>query len=202
MYRPYASVAAFAGIITMLALAVLGQQQTTAPVSSPQAAEKVAQRPDQGQTEASQDEVRQLLAAPRKPEPPKAAPAPPPPPPKYPNNVDGWIAEGLDVLRDTGTPVGPRAHERLKRVAWHESSFRPDVVNTWDSNAAKGIPSIGLMQTIQPTFDAYKLPGHDDIRNPVDNTIAATRYMFDRYGSIEQHPGIESLESGGEYEPY
>src|SRR5690606_39523438 len=88
MYRPYASVAAFAGIITMLALAVLGQQQTTAPVSSPPAAEKVAQRPSQGQTEASQDEVRQLLAAPRKPEPPKAAPAPPPPPPKYPNNVD------------------------------------------------------------------------------------------------------------------
>ena len=201
MYRPYASVAAFAGIITMLALAVLGQQQSTAPVSSPQADQKVAQRTVQGQTEASRDEVRQLLAAPRKPEPPKAAPEPPPPP-KYPNNVDGWIAEGLDVLRDTGTPVGPRAHERLKRVAWHESSFRPDVVNTWDSNAAKGIPSIGLMQTIQPTFDAYKLPGHDDIRNPVDNTIAATRYMFDRYGSIEQHPGIKSLEAGGDYEPY
>src|SRR5690606_2430328 len=120
MYRPYASVAAFAGIITMLAIAVLGQQQTTTQVTSPQAAEKVAQRPTQGQTEASQDEVRQLLAAPRKPEPPKAAPAPPPPPPKYPNNVDGWIAEGLDVLRDTGTPVGPRSEEHTSELQSRE----------------------------------------------------------------------------------
>jgi SLT domain-containing protein len=42
------------------------------------------------------------------------------------------------------------------------------------------------MQTIQPTFDAYKLPGHNDIRNPVDNAIASIRYIQKTYGDISK----------------
>jgi SLT domain-containing protein len=67
----------------------------------------------------------------------------------------------------------------------NESSGNPDAVNNWDSNAAAGTPSIGLMQVIQPTFDAYALPGYDDIYNPVDNIIAAAIYAQDTYGGLD-----------------
>lgn len=187
-----------AGVAALVVLSAIGQ---TTPAPSPSEPRKVVQRATQGQEWSSSDEVRHLearTASKADPQPPKPAPKKP----AYRDTIDGWIREASDILRRHDVPLGPWAHERLKRVAWHESSFRPAVVNTWDSNAAKGIPSKGLMQTIRPTFEAYKLPGHDDIMNPVDNTIAATRYMFDRYGSIEQHPGIQSLEAGGNYRPY
>ena len=68
----------------------------------------------------------------------------------------------------------------------HESGGNPDAVNGEDSNAAEGHPSIGLMQTIQSTFDAYALPGYDDIYNPVDNIIAGARYAAAVYGSLDE----------------
>jgi hypothetical protein len=41
----------------------------------------------------------------------------------------------------------------LERIAQLESSGNPTAINTWDSNAQAGIPSAGLMQFIEPTFD-------------------------------------------------
>jgi hypothetical protein len=43
----------------------------------------------------------------------------------------------------------------LLRIAQEESSMNPNAVNDWDSNAAAGIPSKGLMQFIQPTFEDF-----------------------------------------------
>jgi SLT domain-containing protein len=40
------------------------------------------------------------------------------------------------------------------------------------------------MQTIGPTFNAYKKAGLNDIWNPVHNMVAAIRYIQSRYGSI------------------
>ena len=73
---------------------------------------------------------------------------------------------------------------------------------TGNSNAKRGTPSKGLMQTIDSTFNAYKLPGHEDIWNPVDNAIAAIRYAVSRYGSLDNVPGIKSLANGGGYIGY
>ncbi len=73
---------------------------------------------------------------------------------------------------------------------------------TGNSNAAKGTPSKGLMQCIDPTFQAHALPGHGDIYDPVDNIIAGVRYTFDRYGGFEGHPGLKSMASGGGYQGY
>ena len=73
----------------------------------------------------------------------------------------------------------------LMWAAYNESGYNPNAINDWDSNAAMGDPSRGLFQTIGSTFSAYMLPGHGDIWNPLDNTLAAIRYMIDRYGSID-----------------
>lgn len=46
----------------------------------------------------------------------------------------------------------------FKDVIKHESGGSETVVNNWDSNAAAGHPSIGLVQFTQPTYDAYGFP--------------------------------------------
>ena len=103
--------------------------------------------------------------------------------PKYSNNLDGWINEARDILAANGTKV---SYNAIYQAAIHESGGNPTVVNGWDINAKNGIPSIGLLQVIQPTFDAYKLAGHNDIKDPVDNIIAGVRYAEHRYGSMDK----------------
>jgi hypothetical protein len=93
----------------------------------------------------------------------------------------GWIRE---AMRLTGVPE--YWYSGLMTIAKRESSYNPNVANINDSNARKGTPSIGLMQVIQPTFDTYKLPGHNDIHNPVDNAIASIRYIQKTYGDISK----------------
>jgi SLT domain-containing protein len=58
------------------------------------------------------------------------------------------------------------------------------------------------MQCIDSTFNAHKLPGHDNIYNPVDNIIAGVRYAIDRYGSVSKVPGVEALARGDAYVGY
>src|SRR5699024_5595854 len=52
-----------------------------------------------------------------------------------------------------------------------ESGGNPAAINTWDSNAMRGTPSKGLMQVIDPTFQAHKRKGYGDIWNPLDNIL-------------------------------
>ncbi len=101
----------------------------------------------------------------------------------YSNNLDGWIEEARDVLAANGKHV-PSA-KAMHAAAIAESSGNPTAQNNWDSNAKKGTPSIGLTQMIQPTFKTYALPGHNDIRNPVDNLVASSQYCDARYGNMD-----------------
>ena len=89
----------------------------------------------------------------------------------------------------------------LETIAAHESSFR-NVVNTWDSNARAGTPSAGWFQMIQPTFEANHKPGYNKWRNPLDQAISAIRYIKNKYGGINNVPGIVSLAHGGPYKGY
>lgn len=63
-----------------------------------------------------------------------------------------------------------------------ESGGNPAAINLWDSNAKAGIPSKGLLQTIDPTFNAYKFKGYNDIWNGFHNMLAAMNYAKTRYG--------------------
>jgi LysM repeat protein len=100
----------------------------------------------------------------------------------YPDDLDGWINQAISILAQHGYTV---SYNAIYQTAMNESSGNPSAENNWDSNAAAGTPSIGLMQVIQPTFDAYALSGYDDIWNPVDNIIAAAIYAQVTYGGLD-----------------
>ncbi|WP_263250123.1 transglycosylase SLT domain-containing protein [Saccharopolyspora rosea] len=119
-----------------------------------------------------------------------------------PGNVEDWIREAIKILRANGVPVTEDNIDQIWTIIEKESGGNPHAINNWDSNAAKGTPSKGLMQCIDPTFQQYKLPGHNDIYNPVDNIIAGVRYTFARYGGFEGHPGLKSMARGGGYQGY
>jgi SLT domain-containing protein len=106
------------------------------------------------------------------------------------------------VLRHAGYHVGRSEAGAVKIIAAHESGDNPGAVNNWDSNAAAGTPSEGLMQTIGPTFHTYKLRGHGNMLNPVSDIIAAYRYAVDRYGSVNNVPGVQAVRAGGAYVGY
>ncbi|MEU0539031.1 transglycosylase SLT domain-containing protein [Nocardia sp. NPDC005978] len=113
-----------------------------------------------------------------------------------------WIDQALRVLAANGYDTRSIDPALIGAIIDHESSGNPHAINLWDSNAAAGTPSKGLMQTIDSTFAAHALPGHTDIWNPVDNIIAGVRYSIDRYGSVDNVPGIAALRSGGRYVGY
>lgn len=105
-------------------------------------------------------------------------------PKQYKNNLDGWIRESLDIMKKKNIPG---SYEGLHRNIMRESSGNPNAVNDWDINAQNGIPSKGLLQVIQPTFDAYHVNGTEKkLTDPVANITAAANYAADKYGSIDK----------------
>ncbi|MFF7266061.1 transglycosylase SLT domain-containing protein [Streptomyces sp. NPDC008159] len=101
----------------------------------------------------------------------------------YPNNLDGWIREALDIMKKHKIPG---TYHGLHKNIMRESSGNPRAINNWDINAQNGVPSIGLLQVIKPTFDAYHVPGTAWSQyDPVANLTAAANYAADRYGSID-----------------
>ncbi|WP_308646536.1 transglycosylase SLT domain-containing protein [Nocardia cyriacigeorgica] len=125
------------------------------------------------------------------------------PPTKMPTGEQAqWIQEAIRVLRENGYDVSDSDAAIIAAIIEKESGGNPNAINLWDSNAAAGIPSKGLMQTIDPTFNSYKLAGHDDIWNPVDNIIAGSRYAIERYGSLSNVPGIVAMSQNQGYVGY
>jgi uncharacterized protein YukE len=125
-----------------------------------------------------------------------------PPATKPPGNVQQWIQEAIQVLEQNGVPAGDLNAQDIWTIIQHESGGNPNAINNWDSNAAAGHPSKGLMQTIDSTFNSYKLAGHGNIYNPVDNIVAGVRYALSRYRSIGNVPGIVAVHSGRAYVGY
>ncbi|MFI6692189.1 transglycosylase SLT domain-containing protein [Streptomyces sp. NPDC050433] len=103
--------------------------------------------------------------------------------PAYANNLNGWIKEALSIMKKEKIPG---TYEGLHRNIMRESSGNPRAINNWDINAKNGVPSIGLLQVIKPTFDAYHVKGTPNSQyHPVANLVAAANYAADRYGSID-----------------
>ncbi|UQA96211.1 transglycosylase SLT domain-containing protein [Streptomyces halobius] len=101
----------------------------------------------------------------------------------YPNNLDGWIREALDVMDKHDIPG---SYDGIYRNIMRESSGNPKAINLWDINAQNGIPSKGLLQVIDPTFKQYHVDGTSwDPYDPVANITAACHYAQHRYGSMD-----------------
>ncbi|WSM10553.1 peptidoglycan DD-metalloendopeptidase family protein [Streptomyces sp. NBC_01716] len=90
-----------------------------------------------------------------------------------------------------------------------ESGGNPKAVNRNDINWINGTPSVGLMQVIRPTFNAYagkyrntgpKLYGVST--DPLANIYASMKYALSRYGSLSKaYNRIGGYESGGTARP-
>ncbi|MFI7240357.1 transglycosylase SLT domain-containing protein [Streptomyces cyaneofuscatus] len=103
--------------------------------------------------------------------------------PVYANNLDGWIREAMAIMKKEGIPG---SYSGIHRNIIRESSGNRWAINNWDINARNGIPSKGLLQVIQPTFDRYHVQGtKKDLYDPVANIVAACNYAADRYGSMD-----------------
>lgn len=110
----------------------------------------------------------------------------------------GTVAKVLSALGQQQSWAGTVLH-RMNQ----ESGGNPNIVNLWDSNAKKGVPSVGLMQVIGPTYQAYK--AHPDggpykyntSVDPYFNTYAGCNYAIHRYGSLAGMNRAGGYDSGG-----
>lgn len=96
--------------------------------------------------------------------------------------VEQWRGLVKNILKTKGLSPG-YTDSTLRRMN-QESGGNPRAINNWDSNAAAGTPSKGLMQVIDPTFAAHKDPGFNDIWDPESNIRASMNYALSRYGSL------------------
>ncbi|MEO7196458.1 MAG: transglycosylase SLT domain-containing protein [Pseudonocardiaceae bacterium] len=108
------------------------------------------------------------------------------------HSLDGWIDKALGLM---GLPQA--LAPGVRSIIMHESGGNPNAINTWDSNAAAGTPSQGLMQTIPSTFRACVLPSlaSSSITDPVANITAGIRSMI-------AHHGISAVMSGGRHDAH
>ncbi|WP_052852793.1 transglycosylase SLT domain-containing protein [Streptomyces avicenniae] len=144
----------------------------TAPETQPESAPEAA---PEAQPEAAPESAPEAEA--------KAAPESKPAEVTYPDNLDGWIREAMAIMKEHGIPG---SYEGIHRNIIRESSGDPNAINNWDINAQNGVPSKGLLQVIQPTFDRYHVEGTPyDLYDPVANIVAACNYAADRYGSMD-----------------
>lgn len=118
------------------------------------------------------------------------------------SGVERWRGVGLRSLAIARQPASNIG--RLLMQMDSESGGDPNVVNRWDSNWAKGTPSVGLMQVIGPTYRAHKHPAYDvgpykygTSVNPLSNVLAATRYTLARYGSLARGWQGRGYDDGG-----
>lgn len=101
-------------------------------------------------------------------------------------DVEMWRPLVRDLLTHYGLPLS-LTNTTMRRMQ-QESSGRTDAVNLWDINAQNGVPSVGLMQVIRPTYEAYKDPAFDRgpylygvSIDPAANIAASMRYVNGRY---------------------
>lgn len=118
-------------------------------------------------------------------------------------SLSAWIGAAIGI---TGVPA--YWADRLPVGIMRESGGNPRAINLWDSNAQRGDPSRGIMQTIGSTFERYRDPRlPDDIYDPVANIVAGINYIRARYGDIlnvqQFNPSLPPMgyDSGGPLPP-
>lgn len=109
------------------------------------------------------------------------------------SGVARWRPYVVRALKMNGFEASAYQVAAWLKVIARESGGNPYAVNHWDSNAAAGHPSKGLVQTIDSTFNANAFPGHHNIFNGFDDLLAGIHYMAEKYG---RGPGAFARVSG------
>lgn len=109
------------------------------------------------------------------------------------SNVSRWANVVLVAMKDRHIPRKylPGILSQMQQ----ESMGDPNAVNNYDSNAAMGTPSKGLLQVIAPTYQTYAAKGLSNpkyLTNPYANVYASLGYVKDSYGMSK----FESWNSG------
>lgn len=115
--------------------------------------------------------------------------------------VAQWKSVVLKALQMVGQPSN-LLNTVLRRMN-QESGGNPKAINNWDINAKNGTPSKGLMQVIDPTFNAYagKLRSKG-VWDPLANVYSSMRYAMSRYGSLPAaYDRSGGYDSGGWLQP-
>ncbi|MFD7858570.1 peptidoglycan DD-metalloendopeptidase family protein [Streptomyces microflavus] len=105
--------------------------------------------------------------------------------------VAQWSGVVRQALGEVGQPQS-LVNTTLRRMN-QESGGNPKAVNLWDSNAAAGYPSVGLMQVIRPTFQSYagKYRNRGPFMygtsiDPLANVYSSMKYALAAYGSLSK----------------
>ncbi|WP_207547259.1 hypothetical protein [Mycobacterium talmoniae] len=98
----------------------------------------------------------------------------------------GSVRDAIDQALDIKGITDPQARADwaagMITVADRESNGNVNAINNSDANAAKGTPSAGAFQFIEPTFRAYHEPGTSTVLNdPVAQAAAFINYAMGRY---------------------
>ncbi|BAK94201.1 tape measure protein [Tetragenococcus halophilus] len=112
------------------------------------------------------------------------------------SGVNRWRKTAIKALKMTDQYSKNNLNLLMNQMK-KESNGNPKAINKWDSNAQRGDPSKGLMQVIGSTFDSYKMKGHGNIYNPLDNILAAIRYTKANYTSLASGWRGVGYENGG-----
>lgn len=98
--------------------------------------------------------------------------------------VERWRPVIKKALSMNGLPSNETYTSAWLRQVQSESGGNEKAVQGGyvDVNTISGDLAKGLLQTISATFNAYKFPGHGNIFNGFDNSLAAINYAKNRYG--------------------
>ncbi len=117
--------------------------------------------------------------------------------------VTRWRPAVTCVLGMLHQPASPDLINDVLIIIAGESSGNPRSINLYDSNAAAGHPSQGLMQVIPSNFQEFRSPQlSDNIDDPAASIYAGLNYGIHRYHSIPGIPGVRSVNRGGSYVYY
>lgn len=113
--------------------------------------------------------------------------------------VTRWRAMVAAALKRQGAPAtAANIQHMLNRIAI-ESGGNPKAINLWDSNYRRGTPSKGLVQFIDPTFQAQRDPSlPNNIWDPWANINAAVRrFLFTYHGNFARASRPGGYAKGG-----